>query len=594
MSGLLVSPPTFEHHHNGLGIDNARPRVSWRFHAAEGTPIPQDWEQTQYELEVTIGNATKAVAYHVRSAHSVLVPWPAQDLDPQQSATVRVRCSGVIGTGEELLTEWSKTAVVETALLEQTAWKADFITSAARKASDGPIRPLRFRKDITLPTDRGTLSKARLYITSLGVFDAYIDGKRVSDELLAPGWTSYRHRLTYRVIDVTPLVKDGAHHTLCVEVAEGWYCGRLGFEGGHRHLYGDTLALLAQLDVSFGGQDLQTVCCSNTSWECADSAIERSEFYDGETYDATHEWQWKSPSTDADRNIWTPTTEFAWPKTRLCCPEMPPVRVTQTLEPKTIFKSPSGHTIIDFGQNLVGKILIKSMRVPRGQRVILRHAEVMEGGELGTRPLREARSEDIYVSSGEECTNWTPTFAYHGFRYVQVDGWEPSRDNISALVMHTDMKRRGHFSCSNPWINKLQDNVTWSMRGNFLSIPTDCPQRDERLGWTGDIQVFTPTASFLYDTTSFLSSWLEDVMAEQLEEGKAWTSSVTAAMTLFLGDSFPACALGWTKQSIAETMAFGTASAGNWATGLTHAHRPRIPALLEQTLCLLPMHIWSM
>ncbi|KAK3674473.1 hypothetical protein LTR78_005559 [Recurvomyces mirabilis] len=520
MSGVRLSAPTFEHHHSGLGIEQTRPRLSWRFHVAEGLTTPRDWRQTQYEVECLIGDAPKSTPYHVQSEHSVLVPWPAQTLAPQQSARVRVRCSGVSGTGEEQLTEWSDAATVETALVEQTAWKARFITSAQRGSPDGPLRPLRFRKNLSLPVHRGKPSKARLYITALGIFDAYIDGQRVSDELLAPGWTDYKHRLSYRVTDVTHLLENDTDHSLCVEVAEGWYCGRLGFEGGHRCLYGDTLAVLAQLDIWYEGDGVPVSFCSDSSWICAESAIQKSEFYDGETYDAAAEWDWTSISAEVTGNRWGSTKEVTWPKTRLYCPDMPPVRITQTLEPKEIFTGTSGKTVIDFGQNLVGKVLIKSIQIPRGEQVTFRHAEVMEKGELGTRPLREAKAEDIYISSGQTCSEWTPAFAFHGFRYVQVDGWAPNNSDIAALVMHTDMKRRGHFSCSNQWVNKLHENVDWSMRGNFVSIPTDCPQRDERLGWTGDIQVFTPTASFLYDTTSFLSSWLEDVMAEQLEEGK--------------------------------------------------------------------------
>jgi alpha-L-rhamnosidase len=520
MSSVLVLAPTFEDHHSGLGIEQSNPRISWRFRLADGAASLNGWKQISYELQVALNDSTNFASYHVQSAQSILVPWPAQSLASQQLARVRVRCVGILSSGEEHPTGWSEIATLETAFLHQNAWRARFITSATRGPPVGPIGPLRFRKDFNLPARHGRASRARLYITALGIFDAYIDGQRVSDELLAPGWTSYRHRLTYRVIDVSHLLKQSESHTLCIEVSEGWYCGRLGFEGGHRYLYGDTLAVLAQLDVWTDPRSAPLSVCSDSSWSCANSAIERSEFYDGETYDAASEWQWTSPSTDLTAHQWESTREHCWPETTLVCAAMPPVRVTQELTPSKIFKSTSGKTIIDFGQNLVGKVLVRSMLVPRGQRVTFRHAEVMENGELGTRPLRQARAEDTYISSGQKCTNWTPAFTFHGFRYVQVDGWSPNESDIVALVMHTDMRRRGHFSCSNPWVNRLHENVVWSMRGNFVSIPTDCPQRDERLGWTGDIQAFTPTACFLYDTTSFLSSWLQDVMAEQLEDGK--------------------------------------------------------------------------
>ena len=194
--------------------------------------------------------------------------------------------------------------------------------------------------------------------------------------------------------------------------------------------------------------------------------------------------------------------------------------MTQEIKPLEIFKSKSGKNIIDYGQNMVGKLRVDFSGLPSGACATFRFAEVMEHGELGTRPLRGAKAQDTYISAGSGDAIWTPTFTFHGFRYVQADGFEPTAANVTALAMHSDMQRRGHFTCSNEWVNKLHQNVVWSTRGNFVSIPTDCPQRDERLGWTGDIQVFAPTASFLYDTTSFLGSWLEDLMAEQLEEGK--------------------------------------------------------------------------
>ena len=200
------------------------------------------------------------------------------------------------------------------------------------------------------------------------------------------------------------------------------------------------------------------------------------------------------------------------------------MRVIEEIRPIEITSSKSGKTILDFGQNLVGRLKILSLDKPKGHKVIFKHAEVMENGELGTRPLRSATATDTVICNGKELIDWTPTFTFHGFRYVQVDGWSPddhtkplTKDLILAQVLHSDMKRTGRFSCSNASVNKLHQNATWSMRGNFLSIPTDCPQRDERLGWTGDIQVFAPSANFLYDTTSVLSSWLQDLAAEQLE-----------------------------------------------------------------------------
>ena len=204
----------------------------------------------------------------------------------------------------------------------------------------------------------------------------------------------------------------------------------------------------------------------------------------------------------------------------LAAPSGPPVRRIETLAPVAITPSPSGRTLVDFGQNLVGRLRI-TVAGPAGQAITLRHAEVLEHGELCTRPLRHAAATDRYTLRGQGVETWEPRFTFHGFRYAEVDGWpgKLTPDAIQAVVIHSDMERIGWFECSDPLLNRLHENVVWGMRGNFLDVPTDCPQRDERLGWTGDIQVFAPTASFLYDSAGFLQSWLADLAAEQAAAG---------------------------------------------------------------------------
>jgi alpha-L-rhamnosidase len=418
---------------------------------------------------------------------------------------------------------WSAPATVETALLDIDDFKANFI-SPTPQFGNGPLRPIRFRKTFKLPESVASGSTGRLYITALGVFEASINGKLVSDECLAPGWTSYKHRLAYRTYDVTSLLITGEENVICVEVGEGWYAGRLGFKGGERFRYGKELGLAVQLEVG-GAHSSRWTLTSDDTWEAMPSAVVNSEIYDGETYDLGSDqpgWntagaQWSDARTSGIKILPRPSA-------KLVAINAPPVRVTETLRCKKVFKSKSGKTILDFGQNLVGKLFIPQLHLAEGHQVNFHHAEVMEDGELGIRPLRDAKALDIIIGSSQQALrSWSPKFTFHGFRYVQVDGWPtdpPSTDDIQAVVIHTDMRRRGFFECSNPWVNMLHHNVVWSMRGNFLSIPTDCPQRDERLGWTGDLQVFAPTATFLYDTMGILGNWLQDVAAEQLEEGK--------------------------------------------------------------------------
>ena len=237
--------------------------------------------------------------------------------------------------------------------------------------------------------------------------------------------------------------------------------------------------------------------------------------YDGETYDARLEHSgWTMPGFDD--SAWSGVRTVDWDLKTLEAPLGPPVRRIEKIAPVSITRSPSGKTIVDFGQNLVGWLSIK-VKGTAGHTVTLRHAEVLEHGELGTRPLRFAEATDRYTLRGGETETWEPRFTFHGFRYVEVNDWpgDLNPQDLSAVVLHSDLERTGWFECSDKLLNQLHENVVWGMRGNFLDVPTDCPQRDERLGWTGDLQVFSPTASFLYDVSGFLQSWLKDLAVEQ-------------------------------------------------------------------------------
>ncbi|PMD29240.1 glycoside hydrolase family 78 protein [Hyaloscypha variabilis F] len=509
MSSPTVSKPTFEHHHSGLGLSQPKPRVSWQFSTGSNQEPVADWIQTAYELELTSPSTGKVNVYHADSEQSVLVPWPAAALSSRECVTVR-------------WTEWGESAIAEVALLHRSDWKASFVTSSQR-FGDGPLQPVRFRKDFAIPPEFTSAFKARLYITSLGVHDAYINGKPVSDVCFAPGWTSYKHRLNYSVYDVTSLLSTEGTNTISAEVGEGWYATRLGFKAGRRFCYGDELAVMAQLEIASPNSTDTFGVFSDGSWLCGPSSIQSSELYDGEVIDMRQEYlDWNSIGA---AGMSGKTKILPWTSAALVSPDAPPVRVTESRSPVEIFFSKSGKVIVDFGQNLVGKLQVKSVLLPKGAHLSFKHAEVMEHGELGVRPLRFAKATDTIIGSGERITDWTPRFTFHGFRYVQVDGWpsvsgQPQKEDLSALVMHSDLKHRGFFNCSNGSVNQLHKNIVWSMRGNFLSIPTDCPQRDERLGWTGDIQVFCPSANYLFDTTGMLGNWLEDVAAEQLEDGR--------------------------------------------------------------------------
>ncbi|MDI2129418.1 alpha-L-rhamnosidase [Yinghuangia seranimata] len=495
---LAVAPVTFEHTGEALGIGLPRPRLSWV--SDTGTP---DWRQHAYELQLIAADGTPGESVVQRSDASVLVPWPFADLVSRQRVGVRVRVAGA--DAHQAWSPWSDTAWAEAGLLEEADWSARFVTPdwTEDTSRDNPCPVLKRRFDVD-----GPVRSARLYATALGLYEAELNGVRVGDTVLAPGWTPYGQRLRYQTYDVTDLLRTGPNE-LTVTLADGWYRGRLGFEG-KRALYGERLALLAQLEITHeDGTVVVVVTGEDGSWQAAHGPVRRASLYDGETYDAR-----VSPDS------WRGVRAEAYDLARLSAPVGPPVRPTEELAPVVVTTSPSGKTIVDFGQNLVGWLGV-TVDGEAGQELVLRHAEVLQDGELATEPLRTAEATDRYILRGGGAETWEPRFTFHGFRYAEITGWPGDFDpaHVRAVVVHSDMARTGRFTCSDDLVNRLHENAVWSMRGNFVDVPTDCPQRDERLGWTGDIQAFAPTACQLYDSAGFLASWLADLAVEQGADG---------------------------------------------------------------------------
>ncbi|MFB7286705.1 family 78 glycoside hydrolase catalytic domain [Actinacidiphila glaucinigra] len=494
---------TFEHLRDGLGIGVTEPRLSWTLPPGAGT-------QDAYEIEIVRSARTHRTG-RIAGADRVLVPWPDAALDSRERAVVRVRTW--TGAGEP--SRWSEPVAVEAGLLDPGDWQAVPVGAAWPEDPDSDRRPARVRRDFTLPRP---VTRARLYITAHGLYEAEINGHRVGDDTVSPGWTVYGERLRYYTYDVTPLLTHGAN-TIGAWLGDGWYRGRFGFDGGHRNLYGTDQSLIAQLEVTHD-DGTTTVLATDATWQASAGPILFSGLYDGETFDARlHDPQWSTPHGDPF-GTWGPVATGRRDPSTLIAPKGAPVRCTQEVRPVTITPKDEGRYVLDFGQNLVGRLSI-TVDGPAGTTITLRHAEVLQDGELATRPLRLAASTDTYILDGSGEQSWEPRFTLHGFRYAEVSGWpgELTGDAVTARVYHTDMARTGWFECSDPLINRLHENVMWSMRGNFVDIPTDCPQRDERLGWTGDIQVFAPTASFLYDCAGMLDSWLDDVAVEQFPDG---------------------------------------------------------------------------
>lgn len=494
----------FEHVRDAPGIGTGRPRLSWTT-----LTDAENWLQTAYEIELSAADGVSAVTR--QSADSVLVPWPFEPLAARGRACVRVRVTGSDGE----VSAWSEPAVVEVGLLSPEDWSAVFVTPDWDEdaQTDQPAPLLRHEFEL-----RGPVRSARLYATALGVYEAEINGGRIGDQVLAPGWTAYDKRLRYQTYDVTAQLRPG-RNALGATLGDGWFRGRIGFDGKTRAVYGDRLAFLAQLEVEYADGTIDRVT-TDGSWRAATGPIVSSSLYDGEAYDARLERSgWSEPGHDISG--WSGVRLLERDQGTLVAPDGPPVRRTEEITPVEITTSPSGRTVVDFGQNIVGRLRL-TVSGEAGRTVTLRHAEVLEYGELCTRPLRTAAATDIYTLRGEGTEVFEPRFTFHGFRYAEItgqpEGFDPAT-GVTAVVVHSDLMRTGHFTSSDELVNRLHENVVWGMRGNFLDVPTDCPQRDERLGWTGDIQVFSPTASFLYDSAGFLGSWLADLAAEQGENG---------------------------------------------------------------------------
>ena len=437
------------------------------------------------------------------------MPWPFEPLLPREQVSISVRVLDAVG---EPSSDWSQPLVIRAAFLEESDWQASMIAPPwAAEVDLANGLPLLYN-DFVLECD---VHCAYVNVTAQGLVELEINGTRVGDEVLAPGWTKYDDRLLYSTYEVTDLLRSGANR-IGAWLAEGWYRGRFGFEGGARDRYGDRIGVLAQLEVHCTDGHLH-IFGTDETWRVITGPIVNAGLYEGETFDARrHNAVWSLPNTELGGAA-AEVLPFAHALLRPM--PLPPVRRQEELT-ATLIREQGSNWLIDFGQNASGRLRI-SIEAPAGHAFEMGHAEVLEHGALGTRPLREAKATDVYISAGRGREVWEPRFTIHGFRYVELRNVPAgfTLDDVRFVVCHSDMERRGHFSSSNELVNRLHENVVWSTKSNFVSIPTDCPQRDERLGWTGDISAFVETASFLYDVDGFLASWLDDLAAEQRKWG---------------------------------------------------------------------------
>ncbi|HLA40618.1 MAG TPA: family 78 glycoside hydrolase catalytic domain, partial [Candidatus Glassbacteria bacterium] len=361
------------------------------------------------------------------------------------------------------------------------------------------------------------LKRAVVYASARGIFDLHLNGGRASRDLFAPEWTDYRKRIQYRAWDVTKLLAQGGN-AIGVVLADGWYGGYLAwFE--KRANYGDRNSALVQLDIEYMDGSRQTVV-SDRSWRCATGPILDADFLMGESYDARLDlpgWD----SSGYDDGSWAEVTVLGKPAAALVAQPSQPVRVTEEIEPSAMFQPQPGVYVFDLGQNIAGWARLR-VAGEAGRKVVLRFAERLNpDSTIYVTNLRKARVTDTYILKGGGEEIWEPRFTFHGFQYVEVSGFPgvPDKKSITGCVVHSDTPPVGSFECSNPMVNRLWHNIVRSQRGNFISIPTDCPQRDERLGWMGDAQIFIRTATYNEDVAAFFYKWMYDVQDGQSEQG---------------------------------------------------------------------------
>jgi len=506
---LLVTDLSCEHKMNPIGIGSGQPRLSWKL-SGTGRNIMQSAYSIRVATDPRFGSKqTTWQTGKVKSEESVLQSYAGNALQSAKRYYWQVKVWD--NNGNE--SAWSNPAYWETGFLQTADWKAQWIEPVQSEERHMP--GLLVRKEFAVPKK---IASARAYVTSHGFYELHINGKKVGDEVFTPGWTSYNKRLQYQVFDVTSLLQQGKNGVAAM-LADGWYRGSLAWENNWG-IWGKKLGLLCQLQITFTDGSEQTIITDNSWKGTQDGPVTADGIYDGERYDARKELKgWSNAGFDDSQ--WKPVAVTDAGKENLVAVQSVPVRKIQELKPVRIFKTPKGLLVADFGQNMVGWIRLK-VNGSAGTTVTIRHAEVLDKyGNFYTDNLRAAAATAAYTLKGGAEETYEPRFSFFGFRYAAVDGYpgELKPEDLTGIVVHSDMKPTGSFECSNALVNQLQHNIQWGQKGNFIDVPTDCPQRDERLGWTGDAQAFCRTAAFNMDVSPFFTKWLKDVAADQDSNG---------------------------------------------------------------------------
>lgn len=519
---------------NPLGFHDSRPAFSWK--------LPADAECSQAAYQVRVFASSEDMSKpgdiklwdsgKVASDQSVFVRYAGPELVSAQRVYWQVK----VWFENGMEADWSELAWFELGLLKNNDWQAKWISTTAlgpdttapkqiqqsgesnKAAVEKTYTPAYLRREFKT---KNTIVFARLYVTAKGLYEIYLNGNRVGNDHFVPGWTSYNHRFETLTYDVTHDLEAGPNAVGAV-LAEGWYAGRIVWRHA-KHLFGRTPELLLELRIKYADGTSESIT-SGPQWRVSQNGpIRASSVYDGEDYDATREMPgWNMANFDDSNWSDVKVMDMA-PDVILNPKKHAPVRISEELQALDLAEPQAGRYVFDLGQNMVGWPRL-TMPVEKGQRITVRVAEMLnQDGSLYTENYRSAKCTDHYTAAESGHIDWHPTFTFHGFRYVELsglpEGIQPDKSWVAGLVLHSDLERVGWFDSSHAKLNQLEHNIVWGQRGNFLDIPTDCPQRDERLGWTGDAEVFCPVAMFNYDCHAFFKSWLQSMRDEQREDG---------------------------------------------------------------------------
>jgi len=496
-----------------VGLDVLFPRLSWKLESLCRRGVFQS------AFHILVASSPERLAKNhgdlwdsgkVESDASVHISFAGVALESRARCYWKVRVWDEAGNASE----WSEPTRWEMGLLNPADWRAEWIASSLAGGHRSIVPAPYLRKEFTV--DRPVAS-ARLYVTAHGLYEFSLNGRQVSADVFTPGWTDYTKRIQYQAYDVTALLNPGVNAAGAI-LGDGWYCGYVGWN--NRQTFGERSALLAQLEIEYADGS-RSVIATDPSWKTTFGAILESDLLMGEIYDARREMPGWDTAGFHDAT-WNNVIVIPDDGVRRVGMRGLPVRRQMEIKPIAIVSQGPGAPIFDLGQNITGRVRLR-ITAPAGMTVRIKHAEVLdEKGWLYIANLRGATATDSYTCNGNGEEVWEPRFTFHGFRYVQVLGFvgEATLDTVTGIVLHSGMEATGDFECSDPLVNQLQKNIQWGQRGNYLEVPTDCPQRDERLGWMGDAQVFIRTGAFNFDVAPFFTKWQGEVADSQSATGE--------------------------------------------------------------------------